>query len=159
MDENQGCLSTLPGRVQLPDNKGAISIQSPLHPGQYQWRWFYWHRASGASKGFCISSAPQTAVQNCSPWDERKNTEKYQKTSWQVGSKESSSTVGGPKNPVSAMACPRVVSLGPIYMWCLSVLAGRNQEYRKYPWSHCTCLMLTQTLWNRFTPWFWILET
>ena len=32
MDENQGCPSTLPGRVQLPDNKGAISIQSPLHP-------------------------------------------------------------------------------------------------------------------------------
>ena len=32
MDENQGCLSTLPGRMQLPDNKGAMSIQSPLHP-------------------------------------------------------------------------------------------------------------------------------
>ena len=35
MDENQGCPSTLPGRVQLPDNKGAISIQSPLHPKLY----------------------------------------------------------------------------------------------------------------------------
>ena len=32
MDEDQGCPSTLPGRVQLPDNKGAISIQSPVHP-------------------------------------------------------------------------------------------------------------------------------
>ena len=32
MDEDHWCPSTLPGRVQLPDSKGTISIQSPLHP-------------------------------------------------------------------------------------------------------------------------------
>jgi len=31
MDEDQSCMATLPGRMQLPDTKGTTSIQSYLH--------------------------------------------------------------------------------------------------------------------------------